>query len=611
MPRRCGLRKLRLLKRVFIAGLVLAATAAYAQTAQIVKQVTVRGNKAINSTFITDNLRRIKVGKVFLRTDAEQDEVALLNTGFFQAVNIQVRELNLAEVEVIVDVNENPVVREIRILGNTVLSSEEITALVVENQQIGQIWVNRRALPIREAIQNAYQLEGYFVQLAALEPDSQVPGALKIEIIEPRVRNITITGASRTRRSTIDKLMKTKPGQVLSFDQWRRDLEEMLATQWFERIDPTQPTPTENVGEFDLNVDVAEARTAQLTAGVALDPQSRLVGTISFNDANWRGKGQTLGVQLSQATIGNGLSAEVAYSDRFFDANGTRFRASVFSRVVYFFTGNGLNPLDVDNDDARFDQRRTGFTFGITREHNDDFVTTIGVIAQNVKTLNETTIDKDRFVRQDGDVAVLELSGAYDTRHPTVEPYTGRIAKLTLEPGYAEITAIGGAVEDDTHVLGKNTFLRSSVEYRQYWSMTTPDPDAEFDEQTRHVLAVRGKYGRVDGTSPFFEQIFLGGSGSLRGYDNQRFWGKESILTTVEYRMPLQKSFSIIGFLDYGGAWGGYGSLKNFEQSDEFKMHMGYGIGLAFRTPIGPIRIDFALNEEGSTRTHFTFGTSF
>jgi outer membrane protein insertion porin family len=75
--------------------------------------------------------------------------------------------------------------------------------------------------------------------------------------------------------------------------------------------------------------------------------------------------------------------------------------------------------------------------------------------------------------------------------------------------------------------------------------------------------------------------------------------------------MPLQKSFSIIGFLDYGGAWGGYGSLKNFEQSDEFKMHMGYGIGLAFRTPIGPIRIDFALNEEGSTRTHFTFGTSF
>jgi len=38
---------------------------------------------------------------------------------------------------------------------------------------------------------------------------------------------------------------------------------------------------------------------------------------------------------------------------------------------------------------------------------------------------------------------------------------------------------------------------------------------------------------------------------------------------------------------------------------------LGYGAGLSFRTPLGPIRIDIGFNEEGRSRTHFIIGTSF
>ncbi|MFX9089342.1 BamA/TamA family outer membrane protein, partial [Acinetobacter baumannii] len=84
----------------------------------------------------------------------------------------------------------------------------------------------------------------------------------------------------------------------------------------------------------------------------------------------------------------------------------------------------------------------------------------------------------------------------------------------------------------------------------------------------RPTIAFRTRFGAITGTVPFFEQLFVGGTDSLRGYDNQRFWGNRSILSTLEYRYPVQKSFSLAAFADYGSAWGGYGQLNNFEQTD-------------------------------------------
>jgi outer membrane protein insertion porin family len=600
-----------LLKRTLLIGLILAASATWAQTAKIVKQVVVKGNTSISTDFIKTSLRSIKIGETFLRSDADKDEDALLNLGFFQDVQILIRELSDTELEIIVEVVENPVIREIRVLGNTVVSTEDITAIVLEHQQLERVWVNQRGRPIREAIQKIYEDEGYFVQLMALEPEQDVPGALKIEILEPRIRNIVFTGIQRTKRRTLERLMKTDAGETLNSTQWRRDLEELYATQWFEKIEPAAPTPTGNPGEFDLAIDFVEARTAQVTAGVALDPQSRLVGTISYSDMNWRGNGQSLGVQMSQATIGGGLSAEVNFRDRFYDENGTTLSASVFSKIQYYFTGGGLGPIGFDDDRARFDQRREGFSVSMNRPTGEEIHTTVGITAQNISTISETDLDPDQFVKQDGDLVMLQLGMALDSRHPTIEPYTGRMARLLIEPGYSDITSIGGAVEGNPEVLGVNRFIRSTLEYRQYWNLRTHNPDADILDQTHSVLVLRAKYGRVDGTAPFFEQLFVGGSNSLRGYDNQRFWGSQSLLATAEYRYPLQKAFNLVGFVDYGGAWDGYGNLRDFEQSANADLHLGYGLGLAFRTPIGPIRIDFAFNDEGGSRTHFQFGTSF
>jgi translocation and assembly module TamA len=56
-------------------------------------------------------------------------------------------------------------------------------------------------------------------------------------------------------------------------------------------------------------------------------------------------------------------------------------------------------------------------------------------------------------------------------------------------------------------------------------------------------------------------------------------------------------------FLDAGNAW---------DSGATFNPALGYGLGVRFRTPIGPIRADLAYGEETNQyRLHFSIGYTF
>lgn len=595
-------------KRACLILILLAwAGSAFAQSASVVKEVIVRGNVRINQTAILAAMRT-QAGKPFVQADLRTDEENVLNLGFFRDVKILSRAVSDTETEVIVEVSEYPLVKEIRVVGNSVIATEDILAIVAQYQSVENVWNNRNARPINEGITRLYQEKGYFVQLEQIGPTRESPETLTISIIEPTVNEIRLVGLNRTKERTVRRIMKTRPGSIFSIDGWRRDIEELYYTYWFDEIKPEQ-SPAEKPGQFNLTLTFKEARTAQINAGVALDPQSRIVGTLSFNDTNFLGNGQGVGIQLSQATVGGGPSAEFAYNNRFYDARDTALSFQIYSKVVYNFSGNGLFGQSGSTTDDEFNERRTGASLSFTRPIDEKFRATLGLAARNSKTINLRSTGVQNYIQQDGDLLQLQMGLEYNTSRPTGEPYVGQRASIIFEPGYSNITKIGGNVAGFNYLLGRSNFMRTTIEYKQYWSRQLP-ADAPFDTP-RPVLAFRARYGHVTGKVPFFEQLFVGGSDSLRGYSNQRFWGNNSVLATLEYRYPIQKSFNLVGFVDYGGAWGGYGELNDFKQTARPRLKLGYGLGVAFRTPLGPIRIDFAFNQEGGSRTHFLFGTSF
>lgn len=574
-----------------------------AQDAGVIRRIEVRGNVNISREAILTAMSS-KEGGPFSSAQLPEDERAIVDLGFFADAQILSRQVAPGEWDLVVEVKENPVVREIRITGNTVVPTEEILAVVT--QPIGEVLNFRTTLPTAEAISKLYERKGYFA-LADFQPLPESPETLNIVIVERAVNQIVITGLVRTRESVVRKLLRTRPGEAFSEEKWATDRRRLESTQWFETIEARSRDAGE-IGKFDLLLDVKEARTGTLGVGLALDPRSRLAGSVRYLDSNFQGTGQTVGLELQQDTAGAGLSVGLDYLNPFLDDRDSSLSARLYSQVISYFGGAGFGSVTTPLDGQQFDERRTGAAVAWTRGIGRNLSSQIGFNVEVVRTLKFRGGEDSNFIQQDGTIGKLQLGLIRDTRDVPLDPAEGDYVRLALEPGFADITRVGGNLGDLRDLLGQSSFLKASVEYRRFWSRRPP-PERLADP--RNVLALRVKYGAIAGDVPFFEQFFAGGADTLRGYSDQRFWGKQSLLATVEYRVPIQRSFSVIGFVDYGGAWGGYGSIRDFTQSSSLNLKLGYGAGIGFRTPLGLIRIDFALNQEGRNRTHVSIGGGF
>ncbi len=130
----------------------------------------------------------------------------------------------------------------------------------------------------------------------------------------------------------------------------------------------------------------------------------------------------------------------------------------------------------------------------------------------------------------------------------------------------------------------------------------------------RHRLIGRAALGTtwVDDFSalPTSLRYFTGGDRSVRGYkysvigpldDGDVVGGRHLVEASVEYEIPFREKWSVALFVDSGDA---------YDDSPDYKT--GVGVGLHWRSPIGPVRLDFArgLTEPPGKRLlfHLTIG---
>ncbi|RYG27243.1 hypothetical protein EON82_00145 [bacterium] len=594
-----------------------------AHAQNLVKDIQVRGNATVNREAILSAMS-LKVGAVYSEEKRVADQQAIQDLGFFKAVRILgVPEGTGSDWTVRVDVEEYPTIKEIRVSGNSVVKTQDIVAKLPTSLQPGHIFNLNERRAATQAIVDLYANKSYLADVLRFEPLEGSPGTLNIEIVETRVGSIYVQGNKVTQDRTIRRLIRTRPGDVYSKDRWRTDLTRLYGTGWFDDIN-TDPTPGTEIGVVDLTLDLKEARTGTFNVGLQLDPRNSLAGIVRYSQANVGGTGRSFGVNFLQSTQGVGPSIDLDYTDPFIDDKNTTLRASIYSRVIFRFQGGlfGSGNTSFTRDD-QYNERRSGGSIGFSRPFKGEN-SSIGVSlrAEDVKTenLKPRLIDHDgdpdtdkipatNFIQQDGQVSVATFGLTQDRRDVPIDASRGDWSQFTIEPGYSNIRRVGG-ITSDSSIIGPNFFGKASFEYRRYFS-SGPPRGFKLDEP-RKVLAFRIRGGSILGDTPFFEQYFAGGSESVRGYQEDRFWGRQMFTSTMEYRFPIQKAFSLVAFVDYGGAWGGYGSVNNFTQSDQFKLHLGYGPGVSFKAgPLGNIQLYLGFNEQGKSRTHFLIGNSF
>ena len=599
-----------------IACLVtLSAVALAQQDSGKIDEITIRGNKRVSSLVIKANMK-VKEGQLLNIGALKDDCQRIRDMGWFSKVDYTTTNSSSttgSSWKVFIDIQEYEVVKEVAIVGNSAIKTEDILKAVTFAPSKGakeedlKPFNNSEMKPTGDAIAKLYTDKGYFGRVEGVGPDPYSPTTVIIKIRESIVNSVTIDGPTATKEKVFNRLIKTKPGQPYSFIKWGKDYTRVLNTQWFENITPSLPSQSDqDEGLVDLKMSLNDARTGLFNVGFVLDPQNSLAGAASYSDSNFMGTGQSIGFNLTQATRGVGGSISFDYANPFIDANDTTFRMSVYDRLIYRFS-NGLTSGST-NTANQYQERRTGFSSSITRPVSDRVSYGINGRYEKIDTLNSPGSSLVPYVQQDGEVGSFGLSSISNGRDLDFDPSRGSYLRIDFEPGYSVIKPISPN-ELRNPPPGRYPFVKFGFDFRTYYTKNKR-PRAK-DDLSREVIAFRLKGGTVAGTVPFFEQYFAGGNDSVRGYNEDRFWGRYMLVGTLEYRKPIQEQFSLVGFMDYGGAWGGYAGIKDFEQTSDAAFHYGYGLGLRFRTPLGPIRLDYAFNDKGGSRAHFMIGTSF
>lgn len=375
-------------------------------------------------------------------------------------------------------------------------------------------------------------------------------------------------------------------------------MERLYNLGYFEDVNMKLLPGKENEHNVVIEIDVVEQKTGVITVGAGYSDSDGTVGIIELGDTNFRGTGDKVNFHWEFGGAGNGKNYTISYTRPWINSNGDSLGASIFNRIYEY------DDYDSNGDTvAEYDKRRSGwnltwgrqngeyrtnyFTFESAKEKYDDHDGfEWGSVAtdkgHNKKDYSDAWYKAimDNF----GTTNSFTFSHVFDNRDNYFNASKGRRISFS--------TQWGG------HGLGGDyDFYKFTTEGRFYKGLGNG-----------HILALRLQGGYIDGDVSYGNLFDLGGSNTLRGYEDDQFKGKKMYAATLEYRFPIAKKVQGVLFTDGGSTWGiDNGQIPWYEDDDGFQWSCG--VGLRLQTPIGPIRLDYGHGDKN--KFHFSFGTQF
>ena len=120
------------------------------------------------------------------------------------------------------------------------------------------------------------------------------------------------------------------------------------------------------------------------------------------------------------------------------------------------------------------------------------------------------------------------------------------------------------------------------------------------------------KGGHIVGDLPAYEAFPIGGTDSVRGYEEGGVGTGRSFVTCgSEVRFPLMKSLAGCVFFDYGSDLGTGEKVSGDPAGTRGKPGVGHGVGAGVRmeSPVGALRLEYAFNHLRKGRFHFGIGS--
>jgi outer membrane protein insertion porin family len=471
------------------------------------------------------------------------------------------------------------------------------------------------------AVQDFYGSKGYIdvmegVTLRVVQIPNVNTGTMDLEfqIDEGRktyVEKINIAGNLKTKDKVIRRELAIAPGDVFDMVRVKISKQRLDGLNYFEKVDTeSAPLDPSVPGRKNLDIDVTEKNTGNLTFGAGFSSVDSLVGYVEMTQGNFdlfhpptfTGGGQKLRLKAQLGT--ERQDYELSFIEPWFLNRKLALGVDLYRHQLNFESPNNM-----------YDESRSGFRLSLTRAlWSDFFIGSVSYTLEQVGISLNNPYNKESFLpppavpgtpnpnsgKAEVPQAILDQTGAHlFNRFETTLAYDTR--NSTQLPNHGQRTEI-----DPEFSAGSSSFMK--VQLRTAWYFP--------GFAKGHVIEVVGRTGIATSTGggdvPFYDRYYLGGLYSLRGFKfrnvspreafnptypyvkNEPIGGDSYYFGSVEYSIPLLEKDNGLGvriaaFYDVGSVGTGSTTFSgNFDDD--------WGLGFRLNIPhLGPLRLDYGI----------------
>lgn len=406
------------------------------------------------------------------------------------------------------------------------------------------------------------------------------------------VERINIVGNISTLDEVIRREFRIAEGDAYSTTKLRRSEQRLQNLGYFEnvKVDTEKgSTPDKTI----INVVVAEKSTGEITLGAGFSSTDGPLADVGIKERNLLGRGQELRLRVLAAA--QRQQFDIGFTEPYL------FNRDVSGGFDLYKTTQDLRSESSFDRNAVGGKLRSEYALGEKLKHSVYYS-----FEQN--EVSNIAYDASRFIKQQEGKNVTSMVGhslTYDDRNNKFAPTDGWYLRLS---------------EDIAGVGGDDKFLRHEAQGEYYYPIAP-----------KWTLAMAGSGGHILSLDDYvrINQRFFVGGRELRGFNNAGIGPRDTLTKDalggnvyytasgeVQFPLGLPDDLGFTGalFVDAGSLWNV--DDKGPEVADSSSLRTSTGFGVAWASPFGPIRVDFAkaiLKEDYDIEEtfRFSFGTRF
>ncbi|RIZ67992.1 MAG: outer membrane protein assembly factor BamA [Methylococcales bacterium] len=571
-----------------------------------IKQINIVGNTAFDrktllkafelstSNILSFYTKDDQYSKQKLAADLETLRSYYLDRGY---INFSVESTQVAitpdkkDIYVTINIKEGDVYKlnKVKLSGNLVVAPTELIKLMTVGP--GETFSRKNATETSKAIQDRLGDEGYAFANVNMVPEIN-EGQKTVDMaffVEPGkrvyVHRINMSGNSKTRDEVLRREMRQMEASWASSAKIQRSKTRLERLGYFESVNVENPPVVGTTDQIDVNYTVVEKSSGNLSAGIGFSQVQGIVLNANIAQNNVFGSGKQVNIAFNNSSYIT--SYQFGFANPYFTTDG------VSQGYNLGYTKRNAGAINIANYNTNI--MNAGINFGLplnefdqVRFDTDIKHTSLGTTAYSSKQIN------DFIVGQGSSFLTYSqgISWVHDTFNRAMFPNSGAQQRLS----------------------GVATIPGSNLEYYKigYRQQRYIPLAKDFTFKLNGEIGYAGGYGNTHAL-PFFENYFMGGSGSVRGYRNNTMGPRDSngypiggsvkIIANAELFFPVPfmsdtKSVRLGTFFDAG-------SLSNTFSASNMKFSTG--LSGEWLSPFGALSVSAAYPLNRGNYTYNTY----